>query len=124
MVITDQIRTDFLEMYPEFSDDSNRDLMVALNESDLVNPDALPAYQYTQYKPNVKARALFLYAAHWLYIQAANDGDAVNVVTAKSINDESFTYAQPTSNNPLNSTKYGQQYITLIKPYISVNAYG
>ena len=124
MQITDQTRTEFLEMFPEFKDDLVRDIMVALNESDSVNPDTLPAYQYTQYRPNVKARALFLYAAHWLYIQATNDGDAVNVIVAKSINDESATYAQPTSSNPLNSTKYGQQYSLLVKPYVSCIAYG
>ena len=124
MQITDQTRDDFLEMHPEFADDSVRDIMVALNESDSVNPDALPAYQYMQYRPNPKARALFLYAAHWLYIQATNDGDAVNVITAKSINDESVTYAQQNSSNPLNSTKYGQQYSLLVKPYISCIAYG
>ena len=74
---------------------------------------------------NLKQRGMFLFAAHWLsttYPSGAVDvtaqsGSANNIVAAKSVGDESVTFAQPVittlGDGWLGSTSYGQQFIRL-----------
>jgi hypothetical protein len=76
---------------------------------------------------NFKRRGMFLYAAHWLvtsYPSGASDessvsGGANNAVSAKSVGDESISFASVanlnTGDNWLSSTRYGQQWMRLRK---------
>lgn len=79
--------------------------------------------QYEDECHNFKQRGMFLYAAHWLSVTYPNGGEpqsstAKSQVAAKSVGDESITYAVATpdkisGDSWLASTSFGQQFIRL-----------
>lgn len=77
---------------------------------------------YVDDPANFKRRGMFLFAAHWLastYPKGASDvsaqsGSAKKIVSAKSVGDESVSYAvEVGSNGWLSSTSFGQQFVRL-----------